>query len=81
MTTATMPMMTAEDIRTKFGWSDDMIYSLPKTRTQPRLGGAKAQADTHMSITIANECSPSLDRQMAKQPNGDGQRPRHRRHW
>jgi hypothetical protein len=23
MTTATMPMMTAEDIRTEFGWSDD----------------------------------------------------------
>jgi hypothetical protein len=31
-----------------------MIYSFPKTRdSQPRLGGAKAQADTHMSITIA----------------------------
>ena len=31
MTTATTPMMTAEDIRTKFGWSDDLIYSLLKT--------------------------------------------------
>jgi hypothetical protein len=28
MTTATMTMMTAEDIRTEFGWSDDMIRSL-----------------------------------------------------
>jgi hypothetical protein len=28
MTTATMPMMTAEDIRAELGWNDDMILFL-----------------------------------------------------
>jgi adenylate cyclase class IV len=31
MATAKMPMMTAEDIRTEFGWSDEMIRSLLQT--------------------------------------------------
>jgi hypothetical protein len=31
MSAARMTMMTAEDIRTEFGWDDDMIHSLLKT--------------------------------------------------
>jgi hypothetical protein len=31
MTTASMTMMTEEDIRAEFGWSDDIIHSLLQT--------------------------------------------------
>jgi hypothetical protein len=67
-------MMTAEDIRTEFGWNDDMIHSLLQT---PRPGVAKAKAYRHMSITTANECWASLYRRRASLPNGGGMR-RHR---
>jgi hypothetical protein len=38
MITATMPMMTAEDIRAELGWNDDMIHSLlqPPDSTKAR---------------------------------------------
>jgi hypothetical protein len=31
MTTPTMTMMTSDDIRSEFGWNDDMTHSLLKT--------------------------------------------------
>jgi hypothetical protein len=45
MTTPSMTMMTDENIRTEFGWNDDMIYSLllnpdsPNERRKKLTGG------------------------------------------
>jgi hypothetical protein len=70
-----MKMMTRDDIRSELGWTDSIIHSLSRTPTLPTPGVAKTQAHTHMGFTTATECWPSLNRQKAEPPNGDGMRP------
>jgi hypothetical protein len=48
MSAASMTMLTDEDIRTEFGWNDDMIYSLLQNPDSPHARRNKAHRRIHI---------------------------------
>jgi hypothetical protein len=74
MSAARMTMMTAEDIRTEFGWDDDMIHFLLKTPDSTKARRCKGTGGYAHEHYYRKESWPSLNRRKAAVRNGDGMR-------
>ena len=74
MITATMPTMTAEDIRAEFGWNDDMIHSLLQTPDSTKAGRCKITGGYAYEHYYRERVRPSLNPRRAAMPNGGGMR-------
>jgi hypothetical protein len=74
MRAARMTMMTEEDIRTEFGWNEDMIYSLLQNPYSPNARRKKITGGYTYGLYRRERVLAVAPSKEGRLPNGDGMR-------